>query len=85
MINFKLGGLYICTFDRELFIPEKRRFTWKVIGMLPANTPFVILEAAENKRLGKSSKRGSYIDAKILTPSGQICFIFCFADVIIKA
>lgn len=85
MNNFKIGGLYQCTFDKEMFLPQKRfRTVWKIIGMLPANTPFVILEATENKKLGKSSKRGSYVDLKILSPKGEICFIFCFSDVIVE-
>jgi hypothetical protein len=68
-----------------MFLPQKRfRTVWTMIGMLPANTPFVILEATENKKLGKSSKRGSYVDLKILSPKGEICFIFCLSDVIIE-
>jgi hypothetical protein len=85
MQDFKHGGLYQCVFEREMFVPQKRRHTiWTMIGMLPANTPFVLLEAKENKTLGRSKKRGCYVDLKILTPKGEICFIFCFSDLILK-
>lgn len=88
-MNLKLGGLYQCTFDRELFAPRKRhRTVWLRVGMMKAYTPFVLLEIIENKKLKNkhiSAKRGNYLDLKILSPNGEICFIFCFSDIIIEA
>jgi len=84
MINkIKLGGLYTCTFDRELFYPKTlstKKTAWTKIGMLKANSLFIILEAVENKKLSKYLERGGYVDLKILSPTGQICYLFCYSD-----
>ena len=87
MKTLKLGALYACTFDRELFVCQKlHRMVWLRVGMLKANTPFVLLEIVKNKKVfGKSKERGSYLDLKILTPTGEICYIFCFSDLIEEA
>lgn len=86
-MNLTLGGLYVCSFDRELWTrTPSSRTTWKVVGVMRANTPFVLVEINKNVRLiNHKSKRGDYLDIKILTNQGEIRYIFCFSDIIFKA
>jgi len=86
-MKLKLGGLYFCSFDRELrvHIPTSRK-SWKVVGVMKANTPFVIIESIKNNKFrnANKSKRGDYLDIKILTNQGEIRYIFCYSDIIFK-
>jgi hypothetical protein len=85
-MNLKVGGLYECMIDRDLFVvtytsPKKTK--WVKHGILKANSLFVILEAEENQLLNSIaplSETSKYVDLKILTPTGEICYIFCYSD-----
>lgn len=84
--NIKIGALYSCTIDRELFVVKhisSKKTKWIKHGILEAYSLFVILEAEENQLLNSiapPSERSKYVDLKILTPTGEICYIFCYSD-----
>jgi hypothetical protein len=76
-----IGGLYQCSYTRELWKQAEKQLPSAVsskvlVGHIQSNTPFVVLEQRIPKI--KHAAFREYRDLKVLTTNGEIAWMYCY-------
>jgi len=81
MNEVNIGGLYQCSFIRELWKETEKQLSSSgsskiLVGHIQPSTPFVVLE----KRLPHIIHTAfrEYRDLKVLTINGEIAWMYCY-------
>jgi hypothetical protein len=77
MNKIVIGGLYQCSYTRELWQEAAGGSSKILVGYIQSNMPFVVLEQRIT-RLGKPATSTEQRDLKVLTINGEIAWMYCF-------